>query len=113
MESVWRSDVAVTVRDVHDDVGRRRDLAYTTVMTVMDRLFRKKLLARSRGGRAYVYRAAMSREEHVASLLASTLDNAADRRGVLLGFVDAVRDDELEELERLVRAARRRSRRTR
>ena len=50
-----------TVRDVHETLGADRDIAYTTVMTVMDRLSRKEFLARTKQGRAYVYRAATAR----------------------------------------------------
>lgn len=67
MERVWKIG-PVTVRDIVDDVGRARGLAYTTVMTVMVRLHRKGLLERTREGKTYTYRAAFTREEHHARL---------------------------------------------
>lgn len=107
MDYLWDRGEAATVRQVFDAIGSRRDLAYTTVMTVMDRLWRKKLLSRGQLGRAYVYRARGSREDHTALLVRKVLAGAKDRRSVLLGFVQAVNQDDLLELERLIRTAQR------
>jgi predicted transcriptional regulator len=82
MERVWKGD-PVTVRDIVDQVGRSRGLAYTTVMTVMVRLHGKGLLERRRDGKTYVYRAAFTREEHHARL---SRDLA---RGLVSQFGDA------------------------
>lgn len=59
MEAVWRADKAVSVRAVIDalNAGRAEPLAYTTVMTVMNRLADKQALVRSPAGRSYVYEA--------------------------------------------------------
>jgi len=67
MDRVWKRG-PLTVRDIVDDLARTRDLAYTTVMTVMVRLHGKGLLARERTGKTYVYRAAFTRDEHRAVL---------------------------------------------
>lgn len=107
MDHVWDHEQPVTVRQVFDAVGKRRGLAYTTVMTVMDRLWQKRILKRSKPGRAFVYEARISREEHTASLVQRVLSRARDRNSVLLGFVQAVDGDDLAELERLVHDARR------
>jgi len=82
MELVWRRGPA-TVRDVIDGLGPKKDLAYTTVMTVLVRLHAKGLLDRERVGRTYVYRAAHSREEHRARI---SRDLA---RGLVSEFGDA------------------------
>jgi predicted transcriptional regulator len=108
MSVVWNRDAGVTVRDVHDEIGDRRRVAYTTVMTVMDRLWKKRVLTRSREGRAYLYRARESREEHVEGLVREALRSLRDRSGVLQRFVDSVDVSDLAELERIVRSARRR-----
>jgi hypothetical protein len=52
LEAVWGQGRALTVREVQ---GRFPDLAYTTLMTTLDRLYRKRLLLRSRRGRAFAY----------------------------------------------------------
>jgi len=67
MERVWKRG-PLTVRDVVDEIGRPRGLAYTTVMTVMVRLHGKGLLARERNGKTYLYSAVATRDEHRALL---------------------------------------------
>lgn len=67
MERVW-SRGRVTVRDVVDDLASTKQLAYTTVMTIMSRLHQKGLLGRAREGKTYVYAPALSREEFRARL---------------------------------------------
>ena len=72
MKSLWRRGEA-TVRQVQDDLVPERPLAYTTVMTVMDRLFKKDLVERRKKSRAHVYRPvvteAQARREAVGALL--------------------------------------------
>jgi predicted transcriptional regulator len=82
MDRVWKRG-PLTVRDVVDEVGRSRGLAYTTVMTVMVRLHAKGLLQRRREGKTYVYRAAYTRDEHRARV---SRDLA---RGLVSQFGDA------------------------
>jgi len=82
MDRLWKRRSA-TVRDIVEDLGRSRTLAYTTVMTIMSRLHAKGLLARTRDGKTYVYRPASSREEHRARL---SRDLA---RGLVAEFGDA------------------------
>lgn len=59
MEVLWKARSPLVVRDVLGRLnrGRRRPLAYTTVMTVMARLTEKDVLRRERDGRGYVYEA--------------------------------------------------------
>lgn len=87
MDRLWSWNRPTRVREVLDDLRAERDLAYTTVMTVMDNLHRKGLLARERDGRAYRYRPTASREEHTAALMEQTLAAGGDRGAVLLRFV--------------------------
>ena len=84
----------VTVRDAWDRLGSA--VAYTTVMTTMDRLFKKGLLLRRKAGRAFVYRAAATQQELENAVLSSLVDAVSERDRALLG-----------ELERLVREKRR------
>ena len=60
LEQVW-SQGEVTVNDVMSHIGR--PLAYTTIMTTLDRLYRKGLLLRIKKGRAFAYQAACSKQE--------------------------------------------------
>jgi predicted transcriptional regulator len=59
MKSLWGRRTA-RVRDVQADLMPHRKLAYTTVMTVLDRLFRKGVVRRTKRSRAHVYEPAFS-----------------------------------------------------
>lgn len=99
MERVWARGEPVLVREVLEDLERDRRLAYTTVMTVMDNLRKKGFLARERQGRAYVYRAQMSREEHTAGLMEQALAGSGDRTATLLHFMEQISAEEIAELK--------------
>ena len=60
MEILWR-DGEANVHDVTDSLDRR--LAYTTIMTTLDRLFKKGLLVRRKLDRAFIYGTAITRQE--------------------------------------------------
>ena len=111
MEIVWRGD-PLNVREVQSHLPRT--VAYTTVMTTLDRLFKKGFVDRVREGRAFVYTARHSREEVesavAAGLLTGFLQGSSAARPLLSNLVDVVaeRDEALlDELEALVRAKRR------
>lgn len=69
MTRVWRLDRPVTVREVMLELRRERSIAYTTVMTVMDKVHRKGLLRRELDGRAYRYTAVATRADYAAGLM--------------------------------------------
>ncbi len=94
MEQLWAADGALTVREVHERLAATRELAYTTVMTVLDRLAKKKLTDRERDGKAWRYKAAAPRAEMAADLMMDALDRAGNRREALVLFVDQVSDEE-------------------
>ena len=94
MDVLWGSDVSFRVRDVRTRLAPARPLAYTTVMTVLDNLHRKGWAHRELDGRAYLYRAAASREEETARALRDLLDAAVDAEAVLLHFARSVSERE-------------------
>ena len=94
MEQLWAADSALTVREVHDRLAGTRELAYTTVMTVLDRLAKKQLTERERDGKAWRYKAAAPREELAVDLMRDALDRSGDRREALVRFVGQVSDEE-------------------
>ncbi len=55
MDVLWRSAAPTSVRDVHEALRADRDIAYTTVMTVLDRLSKKNVVTRQLDGRAWLY----------------------------------------------------------
>ena len=102
MDHLWDhvGSQGATVRDVHEALESDREIAYTTVMTVLDRLAKKDLVTRERDGRAWRYLAAASREELTARTMRRTLDDmeVSDRRAALMHFVDGAGSAELDDL---------------
>ncbi len=111
MELVWDHG-ETNVRETCDRLPT--SVAYTTVMTTLDRLFKKGLLARRKVGRAFVYRATATRGELegavATELVQGLLQHDAEPLPILSTLVDAVSDRDralLDELERLIREKRR------
>ena len=101
MDHLWDTATPQTVRRVHEALSAQRDLAYTTVMTVLQRLARKNLVVQIRDDRAHQYAPVHSRDELVAGLMVDALDQAADvgdRRAALVNFVERVGTDEADAL---------------
>ncbi|WOP19748.1 BlaI/MecI/CopY family transcriptional regulator [Raineyella sp. LH-20] len=91
MEVLWRSDHAMSVREVLAELTRDRDLAYTTVMTVLDRLAKKDRVTRDLDGRAWYYRPAESRATLIAEeMRAALVGTSVQRRDALREFVDGL-----------------------
>ncbi|MBK7391804.1 MAG: BlaI/MecI/CopY family transcriptional regulator [Chloracidobacterium sp.] len=111
LEEVWRQK-EVNVRDVVRAFNDR--FAYTTVMTTLDRLYKKGYLERKKVERAYVYSAVMSDEQLqtgiVNDVLTGLIEGATRNvEPVLACIVDAVSDKDrelLDDLERLIKAKR-------
>jgi predicted transcriptional regulator len=101
METLWSAPVPVTARDVQDALADR-DLATTTVLTVLGRLERKGLVAREREGRAHRYHAVASREDHVAELMRDALDATPDRGAALARFLGSIPEGERSALRDLL-----------
>jgi predicted transcriptional regulator len=94
-----------TARQVAERLGTTRALAYTTVLTVLDRLERKGLVRRLREGRAHRYAPVASREVYAAELMLDALGRASDRDAALVRFVDAVSPEEAQVLRRALLGA--------
>ncbi|MFJ8817539.1 BlaI/MecI/CopY family transcriptional regulator [Amycolatopsis thermoflava] len=109
MDVLWRAAEPVKVREVLDRLSTPRQLAYTTVMTVLDNLHRKGWAERALDGKAYRYRPALSREEAAARALRTILDSSGDPEAVLLHFARSVSEEEGDALRKgLRRKARKR-----
>ena len=107
MELAW-AHPELSVREAHDRLGGQ--VAYTTLMTTFDRLYKKRLLTRRKAGRAFVYAAALTREaldgvvasELVGGLLGGSADTSLPLLSSLVDAVSARDRALLDELERLV-----------
>ena len=115
LEAIWRERLPATVRDLHASFPR---LAYTTLMTTLDRLHTKGVLLRTKVGRAYAYEPRFDRPEMELQLAARSVEEllgaAQGRRALeplLSCFVDAVSERDrllLDDLERLLKEKRER-----
>jgi predicted transcriptional regulator len=104
-----------SARQVHERVGKRGDLVYTTIATVLDRLHAKGLVSRQLAGRAFVYKPRIEREVVERARARATLGRLLGTQprpaiAALVGAVESLDPDLLDELARVV-AARRKSRR--
>ena len=114
LEALWLRGVAARVRDLQVSFP---EIAYTTLMTTLDRLHRKGVLAREKAGRAFVYRTRVSRADLVAEQAGGALEaafgsRADELRPILSFFVETVSREDRESLaalERLVAERRKAS----
>lgn len=104
IEQIWAHDRPVTAREVADALARQRPLAYTTVVTVMNRLVKKGMLTKQRHGRAATFRAVRSREAYTAALMAAVLGTASDAPAVLLRFAEELPADQADALRHALEA---------
>jgi predicted transcriptional regulator len=110
MECLWSRTGPASVRDVLGELRTGKQLAYTTVMTVLDNLHRKGVVTREMAGRAWMYQPSYDREQHTAMLLREVLGNSCDRQTALMHFVADLEPDVVADLTAAVKAAKKRSR---
>jgi predicted transcriptional regulator len=116
MEHVWKLD-QVSVADVHEQLSGR--LAYTTIMTTLDRLFKKGILQRRKQGRAFIYSARFSREQFKQSLVKKAMSYLLEEHNketapLMAYLVETFKEHDarlLDELELMIQQSRERSRR--
>lgn len=111
MDVVWELG-ETTVRDVHDELTRRRKIAYTTVMTTMTRLAAKGLLRRDTKALAHRYRPTVTREAYAQATVANVMGWLVDRypepaASYLSEVVGEVDDETLDRLRQAAQQRRR------
>ena len=94
MDVLWSAEGSLTVREVLEKMPSQRNLAYTTVMTVLSNLYRKAMVDREPAGRAYSYRPTLSRQGAAAASLREILDASEDPQSVLLHFAETASEEE-------------------
>lgn len=105
MDVMWAAGQPLRVREVADELNRERPLAFNTVQTVMEILFRKGWLDRQKNGRAYWYVTVRSREDYVAGLMSEALSVASDPAATLLRLVEELEPSEVAQLRMALDAA--------
>ncbi|WP_336216407.1 BlaI/MecI/CopY family transcriptional regulator [Nonomuraea sp. LPB2021202275-12-8] len=111
MDVLWDAGKPMRVRELLAKLNEDRELAYTTVQTVAERLVKKGMLIRTPHRNAFRYAAARSQAEHVTRLMLDALAASTDRPPVLARFAQSVEEEDaltlLDELSR--RTGQRRS----
>jgi predicted transcriptional regulator len=105
MLRVWQLNTPSSVRAVQEALLPNREPAYTTVMTVLDKLFRKGLLRRRLDGRAYLYEAVLSRDAYTAELMRADWAAGDSRPGALVHLVEGMTPEQTETLRDALRVA--------
>ena len=102
MNVLWDHDEWLTPGEVNDALPTSPKRAYTTVMTILVRLYDKGMVKRRKRGRAWSYFAIDTREQTTANGMQALLDRPGDRRVALANFVDAMSARERAELRRVL-----------
>lgn len=108
MDLLWADTEAITANGLRDQLAQDsaatdgKELAVTTVLTVLSRLEKKGLVERERSNRPHRYRAVTSREDHTAELMHEVLGSAPDRDAVLARFIGSVSNGEAAILRKLL-----------
>lgn len=104
MDVLWDEEDWLAPAEVQQAVSApRRRLAYSTVMTILVRLWKKGLLERRREGKKYLYRPVATREELAAQRMHDLLEQAGDPSLALGHFVDSMNAAETRRLRNLLR----------
>jgi predicted transcriptional regulator len=101
IEQVWDREGKTTVREVFEELRQQRTIAYTTVMSTMDNLYRKGALDRERDGKAFRYWPTLTREQYSARVMRDALDAGGRSDLVLTHFLEQMSDKERAALRRL------------
>ena len=102
MDVLWDAGGWLTPAEVHDALQPAGPLAYTTVMTILVRLWQKGRLDRERDGRAFAYHPVETREEHAAREMGRMLAAAGNRSTTLGHFLQGMSGEERAQLRRLL-----------
>jgi predicted transcriptional regulator len=103
MDVLWNSEGWMTPGDVHAAITTaRRPLAYTTVTTILVRLWQKGMLERQPAGRAFEYHPVSSRDEWAAERMQDLLERSGDRLQTLHHFAESISAKEATQLRRLL-----------
>ena len=104
MDVLWdASGQRLSGREVSNRIP---DRAYTTVLTILERLRRKKLVKRSSDGKTHVFAPVATRESYTASLMLEPLGSARNRDAVLVRFAETVSAEEAAILRDALDASR-------
>ena len=104
MNELWKGE-ALSGKEIFEGVRRQRDIALTTVLTVVERLHKKGFVTKSRSATVYLFAPVYSRDEFARKVSSEVLREIFElsANGAFASFVDAVAERDPVELDRLAR----------
>lgn len=103
MQRLWDAEGGATAREVHDQLRREREIAYTTVLSTIQNLHRKGRLTREREGKAHRYRPVATRAAYSAEIMREALAAGGDSEAILTHFVGQIDEEQSRRLRALLR----------
>ncbi len=105
MEIIWSGKDALAVKDITEILNKKRQIAYTTVMTIMGRLANKGLLVRHLQGTSYLYKPKFSREQFVAKAVHNIFSSTVSTLGeeVLTHFIKEIQKNSPKKRQELLK----------
>jgi len=103
MEILWEHNKGITGREIFDIMKNKKGVAFTTVLTVLERLSKKGLIKRTKKDRLFIYRPAISRDEFIRKISEEVVQGLMDISAThaASSFVDVLEKTSPQELERL------------
>lgn len=103
MDIVWQKDCEVCVRDVFEELASRREIAYTTVMTIMGRLSDKKILNKRKEANTSYFLPVQTRDEFTQGVVGNVVDSLLEdfAEATLSHFISRVSRNDRETIEKL------------
>lgn len=104
MQCLWNHQEK-TVREIHQCLKKRKKIAYTTVMTILNRLHAKGVVKRKKVGKAYSYTPLLSKKEIVQNTINKTLKSLSKRYGseAIAAFASGIRELPRKEREKILK----------
>jgi predicted transcriptional regulator len=105
LEALWLKG-ALSGREIYDEVSKRRGLAYTTVLTLVNRMVKKGSVRRKRIGHLYVYEAVLKRDEFERDVASAVIRGIFEisPSSAVSAFVDVLSSADKNELDRIMEA---------
>ncbi len=105
MQFLWDKNESVTAKSVHENISKKRNIALTTVFTILDRLTEKGILKKEKDGKFIFYRPLLTREQYVEEVTKKTLQALLEfsKDNVISCFVDILsKTEDLEKIKQLI-----------
>ncbi len=105
MQFIWDKNESVTAKTVHENISNKRNIALTTVFTILDRLTEKGILKKEKIGKCMYYKPILTRQQYVEEVTKKTLQGLIEfsKENAISCFVDILSNSEdLDKIKQLI-----------